>query len=84
VVDESGDAIEKAEVWVAAFKSKKGKKDKTNREGIAEFKKLKDGFYRVWARADGFKPGPFEFLRVSGSREHGSLDQMVVSSKSDL
>jgi len=66
VVDENGNAIEKAEVSVATFKSKKGKKDKTNREGIAEFKNLKDGYYRIWARADSFKPGLYEFLRVSG------------------
>lgn len=69
VVDKDGNAIEKAEVMVATFKSKRGKKDTTNREGIAEFKKLKDGYYRVWARADEFKPGLFEFLRISGEPE---------------
>jgi len=69
VVDQDGKPLEKAEVSVGTFNDKKGKTEKTNRDGIAQFKKLEDGYYRVWARAEKFKPGLFEFLRISGESE---------------
>ena len=69
VVDNAGSSVHKAEVRVGTFQDRKGKRSRTNREGIAQFKKLKDGYYRVWVRSEGFKPGLFEFVRVSGEAE---------------
>ncbi len=40
--------------------------DKTNKKGEAEFKKLENGVYRVFARAEGFEPVFKEFLELDG------------------
>ncbi len=42
--------------------------DKTDKKGKAEFKKLPDGVYRVYAKAEGYEPEFKEFLELSGGQ----------------
>lgn len=44
--------------------------EKTNQSGVAVFKKLKDGVYRVLAREKGFEPALYEFVLLKGDEQH--------------
>lgn len=73
-VDSAGNAVSKAEVQVMEVRSRDIKDEKTNREGVAEFKKLQDGVYRVWARKEGYAPAFQEFIVA----ENGASEQVVL------
>jgi tetratricopeptide (TPR) repeat protein len=42
---------------------------KTNKQGVAEFKKLQPGVYRVYARLDGFEPALYEFVGLAAGEQ---------------
>jgi tetratricopeptide (TPR) repeat protein len=40
--------------------------EQTNRQGRVSFKKLEEGYYRVWARSEGMDPTYNEFFQLQG------------------
>ncbi len=65
-VKESGEPIVEMTVMLHEWKTNKVAQLKTNKKGVAEFKKLPDGVYRVWARTEGFDPILVEFFALKG------------------
>ena len=63
-VDENGQPVEKVKVLAFALKSQKSSNQKTDKDGIAVFNKLKDDYYRVWFEAKGYKKQLKEFVPV--------------------
>lgn len=61
-VDASGSAVRGAKVFLQNLQNPKTEDKKTNRQGSVTFKKLDDGVYRVWARADGMAPALRDLL----------------------
>ena len=68
-LDAQGNPINGVRVEVEAFGPGDEKNQKSNREGLAVFKKLKDGSYRVFARGKGYEPVLHEFLILSGATQ---------------
>lgn len=73
-VDSAGNAVSKAEVQIMEVRSGNIKDEETNRQGVAEFKKLRDGVYRVWARKEGYAPAFHEFIIA----ENGASEQVTL------
>jgi tetratricopeptide (TPR) repeat protein len=65
-VKESGEPIVDMPVMVHELRANKVVQQKTNKKGVAEFKKLPDDVYRVWARTEGFEPVVVEFFALKG------------------
>jgi len=65
-VKESGEPIVDMPVMVHEVKTNKVTQQKTNKKGVAEVKKLPEGVYRVWARAEGCDPILVEFFPLKG------------------
>jgi tetratricopeptide (TPR) repeat protein len=63
-VDENGQPVEKAKVKAFALKNVKASNKKTNKTGIATFKKMKDDYYRVWVEAKGYSKALKEFIPI--------------------
>lgn len=61
-VDENGQPVEKAKVFAFALKNNRSDDERTNNQGIAFFKKLRDDYYRIWVEADGYKKELKEFV----------------------
>ena len=73
-VDSSGNPIEKVKVEIFNLAERKMKDEKSDKQGIAEFKKLDDGVYRVWGRKDNFAPALYEFVVLKQSEESVTLE----------
>jgi len=69
VLDQSGNPLSKVKVSAQAVKSGKVKDEKTGNDGVTQIKKLKDDYYRVWARQDGFSPALYEFVQLEGDSQ---------------
>lgn len=65
-LDGQGNPIRGIRVDAEAIGPGDKKNQKSNREGQAVFKKLKDGSYRVYAKGKGFEPVLHEFLILNG------------------
>jgi tetratricopeptide (TPR) repeat protein len=74
-VKESGETIAELPVTLHEYKTNKVTQQKTNKKGVAEFKKLPDGVYRVFARTEGCDPILVEFFALKGG------DQKTVEMK---
>ncbi|HRR55568.1 MAG TPA: tetratricopeptide repeat protein [Acidobacteriota bacterium] len=74
-LDPDGNPLAKVQVWIMDIGSQDIKDENTNREGRAEFKKLQDGIYRVWARSEGFAPAFQEFFVL----ENGASKEVTLS-----
>jgi len=61
-VKESGEPIVDMKVVVHDVRASKLTEQKTNKKGVAEFKKLPEGVYRLIGRTDGFEPILLEFF----------------------
>ncbi len=73
-IDASGSPIEKVKVEIFNLANQKKKDEKSNDRGIAEFKKLDDGVYRIWGRKDNFAPALHEFVVLKESSESVTLE----------
>lgn len=65
-LDAAGNPINKVVVTLQAIQTNQLEQEKTNKKGIAKFKKIEDGIYRVYAYAEGYQRAYHEFLRLSG------------------
>lgn len=63
-VKESGEPIPNIRVLAADAKTNQFMEQKSNKKGLAEFKKLPEGVYRVWARVDGFEPTMADYVAL--------------------
>jgi tetratricopeptide (TPR) repeat protein len=61
-VDESGSAVEGVVVFAQYLGQGKTLEKKSNRQGLAEFKKSATGVYRIVGRKPGFAPEVYEFV----------------------
>ena len=61
--------------------NQKAKDKKSDAQGSAEFAKLEDGVYRVFARKDGFAPALYEFAVLKGSTESVTLNFVAGADK---
>lgn len=68
-VDQSGSPISGVKVRSLALGKQKGKDEKSNKQGVAQFKKLDDGYYRVYAHQKGYAPAMTEFVEVKGDQQ---------------
>ncbi len=72
-VKESGEPIAEMRVMAQEVKTNKVTEQKSNKKGVAEFKKMPEGVYRVIARAEGLDPILVEFFPLKGG-EQKTLD----------
>jgi tetratricopeptide (TPR) repeat protein len=72
-VEASGSPAQNAKVVVFSMNTQKAKDKKSDAQGAAEFAKLDDGVYRVFARKDGFAPALYEYALIKGSTETVTL-----------
>ena len=70
-----------AKVVIVNMINQKAKDKKSDAQGAAEFAKLEDGVYRVFARKDGFVPALFEFALLKGSSESVTLNLVAGTDK---
>jgi tetratricopeptide (TPR) repeat protein len=70
----SGNPVQNAKVVVFGMNTEKSKEKKSDAQGLAEFAKLEDGAYRVFARKEGFAPALYEFVSLKGSTESVTLN----------
>lgn len=66
VQDESGAPLNKVKVQIQGILQNKFDDKNSNRQGMAQFGKLADDYYRVWAHGEGFAPEYHEFLHLTG------------------
>lgn len=76
-VDQSGKSLSGVKVKVQQIISRKWKDEKSKADGVAHFKKLDDGFYRVMARQDGYSPALYEFVIL----ENGTQKSVTLTFK---
>lgn len=69
--DESGNPVKDVQVYLQQRQGS-GLEDnkKTNKKGVATFKKVEGGIYRVLARAEGYEPAFEDLYRFPGDGEH--------------
>ena len=72
--DSSGNPLKDVKVVAFNLGERKAKDEKTDARGVAEFKKMKDGIYRVFGHKDGFAPAFFEFVELKGSADTVTLN----------
>lgn len=65
-VDQNGKPISGVKVQSIALGQQKGDQEKSNKQGVAVFKKLSDGYYRVFAHQKGYDPVYLEFIQLQG------------------
>lgn len=67
-VDSNGSLLEKVQVQTQGLQQNKVKDEKSKKTGIAEFKKLDDDVYRIWAHHEGFAPAIAEFYHLTDGK----------------
>ena len=72
-VEQTGALSQNAKVVIVNVINQKAKDKKSDAQGIAEFTRIEDGVYRVFARKDGFVPALYEFAVLSGNTESVTL-----------
>ncbi len=83
--DQSGAAISGVQVHTVALAKQKVEDEKANGQGVATFKDLPDGYYRVFAHEEGYAPTYVEFVELKGNEQKsvtltfkpGEADQML-------
>jgi tetratricopeptide (TPR) repeat protein len=80
-LETSGTPSQNAKVVIVNLINQKAKDKKSDAQGAAEFAKLEDGVYRVFARKDGFVPALFEFALLKGSSESVTLNLVAGADK---
>jgi tetratricopeptide (TPR) repeat protein len=80
-LETSGTPSQNAKVVIVNVINQKAKEKKSDAQGAAEFAKLEDGVYRVFARKDGFAPALFEFALLKGSSESVTLNLVAGADK---
>jgi tetratricopeptide (TPR) repeat protein len=80
-LETSGTPSQSAKVVIVNLMNQKAKDKKSDAQGTAEFGKLEDGVYRVFARKDGFAPALFEFALLKGSTESVTLNLLAGADK---
>ncbi|RMG54572.1 MAG: carboxypeptidase regulatory-like domain-containing protein, partial [Acidobacteria bacterium] len=65
-VDEANQPIAGVQVFVQKLGTNEVKSRKSNRDGIAAFKGLSEGYYRVLGRKKGFEPALYEYVELKG------------------
>ena len=80
-LEASGTPSQNAKVVIFNMINQKAKDKKSDAQGVAEFAKLEDGVYRVFARKDGFAPALFEFAVLKGSSESVTLNLVAGADK---
>ena len=80
-LEASGTPSQNAKVVIVNMINQKAKDKKSDAQGAAEFAKLEDGVYRVFARKDGFVPALFEFAVLKGSSESVTLNLVAGADK---
>jgi tetratricopeptide (TPR) repeat protein len=68
-VNASGEPVSGIKVYTVALGQKKADDEKTNKEGVAVFKKLDDGYYRVFTHEKGYAPAYDEWVQMSGDQQ---------------
>lgn len=68
-VDQANQPIAGMRVFVQKLGTNEVKSRKSNRDGIAAFKGLSEGYYRVLGRKKGFEPALYEYVEVKGGAE---------------
>ena len=66
---ESGEPVANIQVFAQELKAQKVVAQKSNKKGVAEFKKLPEGIFRVVARGEGYEPILVEFFTLKGGEE---------------
>ena len=70
----SGEPLKKVEIFLQSVQAQQLETVKSDGKGRARFKRLPGGYYRLWARAEGYQPVYKEFLKLKdGSTESVSL-----------
>ena len=82
-LEASGTPSQNAKVVIVNVINQKAKEKekKSDAQGVAEFAKLEDGVYRVFARKEGFAPALFEFALLKGSSESVTLNLVAGADK---
>lgn len=84
-VDASGQPISKGKVYAWQVGQQKTVEKKLNKQGVAVFDKLEDGFFRVWSKPEGFAPVYQEFVEVKGgARQSVTLTSPPVADAKPL
>lgn len=80
-VEQSGSPSQNAKVVIVNMVNQKEKDKKSDAQGIADFAKVEDGIYRVYARKDGFVPALYEFAVLKGTSETVALTLVAGADK---
>jgi tetratricopeptide (TPR) repeat protein len=80
-LEQSGSPSQNAKVVVVNMNNQKAKDKKSDAKGVAEFAKIEDGVYRVFARKDGFVPALYEFAVMKGNTESVTLNLAAGADK---
>jgi len=83
MLETSGTPSQNAKVVIVNVINQKAKEKekKSDAQGVAEFAKLEDGVYRVFARKEGFAPALYEFALLKGSSESVTLNLVAGADK---
>ncbi len=73
-LDQSGTPAQNAKVVIVNMINQKAKDKRSDALGIAEFARIDDGVYRVYARKDGLAPALHEFAVLKGNEESITLN----------
>ncbi len=68
-LDEAGRPVEGVKAYIEEAQSRKKEEKKSDKQGVALFKNLADGIYRVVGRKEDFAPGYSDGLRLEGGVE---------------
>jgi tetratricopeptide (TPR) repeat protein len=80
-LEPSGTPSQNAKIVAFNMINQKAKDKKSDAQGVAEFAKIEDGVYRVYARKDGFVPALYEFAVLKGSTESVTLNFVAGADK---
>ena len=72
--NDAGRPLKKADVFLQSLQTGQVDEATSNGKGRARFKKLPAGYYRLWARAEGYQPLYREFLRL----ENGATESVTL------
>jgi len=76
-LNQDGNPLAGLKVFVQELQGGKLRDQKSNRDGVAQFKDLDNGTYRVLARMEGFEPAFYEFVHLTG----GSNETVTLNFK---
>ena len=79
-VGPDGTPVRGVQVFLQAVNVREPEEKKTNKAGLANFKKVADGVYRVIARAEGMAPGLRDLILIRASSNPNESMTLVLKS----